>query len=548
MIEKFAEAAWRVQQAGFDGVELHAAHGYLISQFMSPYLNRRIDRFGGSFENRMRFPLAIIASIQKKCGMDFPIFVRYSIDEFLDGSRRLDESILVAQEFEKAGVVCLDLSCCIQETPGAGFCPMPYDEGWQVEAAATIKNAVSIPTICNRVLRNPDYCESILEQGKADMVGLSRQLLADAYWPIKSSMGKPEEIRRCISCLTGCWQESMMAKKEIQCAINPACGHMEFDSMEPAPTPLNVAVVGGGPAGMEAARIATVRGHKVTIFEKTMELGGAILGCCVVPGKQKMKWYADWIREQIKKLGVEVKLGTTPSIEDLKGYDIVLNATGASSYVPSCVGADNPMVVPFEQAVACPKVNCEYHPGDRTMRKLGGRVLLWGDHFAAVDTAEFLASIGKEVTIVTEKKELGSRLDVIHMYVTRKNFKQEQAEGLEDKKTFAHPVKVYESSTVSEIKDGCVVVMTANFERIEIPIDNVVSCHVKPNDEFFGEMLEAGLKVVNAGDSVSPRNLHAAVDDGAEFGLTLDEKSLLWNPNNAVLNQVPLDVYGMLTR
>ncbi len=548
MIEKFSDAAWRIQAAGFDGIELHAAHGYLISQFMSPYLNRRIDRFGGSFENRMRFPLAIIASIQKKCGKDWPIFVRYSIDEFLDGSRRLDESILVAQEFEKAGVACLDLSCCIQETPGAGFCPMPYDEGWQVEAAATIKNAVSIPTICNRVLRNPDYCDDILAAGKADMVGLSRQLLADPYWPIKAAMGKPDEIRKCISCLTGCWQESMMAKKEIQCAINPACGHMEFDNIQPAPNPLSVAVVGGGPAGMEAARIATVRGHKVTIFEKTGELGGAILGCCVVPGKQKMKWYADWIRSQIKKLGVDVKLKCTPTIEQLKAYDIVLNATGARSYVPQCAGADHPMVVPFEEAVACPKVNCEYHPGERTMKKLGQKVLLWGDHFAAVDTAEFLASIGKEVIIVTEQKELGSKLDVIHMYVTRKNFRQEHAEGLEDQKTFAHPVTVYESSTVSQIKDGAVVIIGSGFERHEIAVDNVVSCHVRANDEFFTEMLQAGIKVVNAGDSVSPRNLHAAVDDGAEFGLTLDEKALIWNPNNAVLNQVPLDVYGMLTR
>lgn len=548
MIEKFSDAAWRVKQAGFDGVELHAAHGYLISQFMSPYLNRRNDRFGGSFENRMRFPLAIVASILNKCGRSFPVLVRYSIDEFLEGSRRLDESILVAQEFEKAGVAALDLSCCIQETPGAGFCPMQYDEGWQVEAAHEIKRAVSIPTICNRVLRNPDYCERLLAEGKADMVGLSRQILADPYWPVKAAMGKTDEIRRCISCLTGCWQESMMAKREIQCAINPACGHMEFDRLKPAERPMRVAVVGGGPAGMEAARIATVRGHDVTIFEKTGELGGAILGCCVVPGKEKMKWYADWVRGQIKKLGVKVELCHAPKPQELRGFDMVLNATGAASYLPDCIGSDSAMIVPFESVLACPKRACEFYPGRRTMAKVGERVLVWGDHFAAVDTAVFLASIGKQVIVVTEGKQLGAALEVIHMYVTRKDFGQEHAEGLEDKPANRYPVRVLESTTVYQIKEGSVVVMDQTFHKSKIAVDTVVNCHVRPNTETFESLVAAGLPVVNAGDSVAVRNLHCAVDEGARFGLTLDEKTLLWNPNHAVINELPLDVYGMLVR
>lgn len=544
MVDKFSEAAWRVKQAGFDGVELHAAHGYLISQFMSPYLNKRIDRWGGSFENRMRFPLAIISSIQKKCGKSFPILVRFSADEWVDGGRELSESVKMAVEFERAGVSALDLSQCIQESPGAGFDPMYYPEGWTVYASKAVKKAVLIPVINSHSFRNPEYCDKVIADGDTDMIGLARQLLCDPYWPMKAYLGKPEQIRRCISCLTGCWQESMMAKKEIGCAINPACGHAEFDRLTPVDIPLNVGIVGGGPAGMEAARIATVRGHKVVLFEKSGELGGAILGCCMVPGKEKMKWYADWIRGQIRDLGVEVHLNVCPTVEELKAFDIVLNATGASSYVPECIGSER--VLPFEEVIACPKVNCPYHPKNRTMRKLGERVLVWGDHYAAADTAAALASIGKDVTIVTDTREFGSDIEVIHMYVLRKRFQQTDAEAL-NSKPFKYPVKVYENSTVYSVEAEKVTLMDKGFKRTEIAIDDVVTCHTSPNIGLFEELRKAGVPVVNAGDSKAPRNLHAAVMEGATFGLKLEEQ-LLMNPNHSVVNELPADVRRQLSR
>lgn len=544
MVDKFSEAAWRVKQAGFDGVELHAAHGYLISQFMSPYLNKRNDRWGGSFENRMRFPLAIISSIQKKCGKNFPILVRYSADEWVEGGRELEESVRMAVEFERAGVAALDLSQCIQESPGAGFDPMYYPEGWTVYASQAVKKAVSIPVINSHTFRNPDYCDHLVESGDTDMIGLARQLLCDPYWPMKAYMGKPEQIRRCISCLTGCWQESMMAKKEIGCAINPACGHMEFDDLKPAAAPLKVGIVGGGPAGMEAARIATVRGHKVTLFEKTGELGGAILGCCMAPGKEKMKWYADWIRGQIKDLNVDVRLHTCPTVEQLKEFAVVLNATGAVSYVPECIGAER--VVPFEEAIACPKVTCPFHPKDRKMRKTGEKVLVWGDHYAAADTAAALAGMGKEVTIVTDKKEFAASVEVIHMYVLRKRFAQTDAEALHSE-PFKYPVKVYENSTVYSIEEGKVVLMDKNFQRTELAIDDVITCNTRSNTALFDELMAAGVPVVNAGDSKAPRNLHAAVMEGATFGLKLEE-SVLMNPNHSVVDDLPADVRGQLLR
>ena len=546
MINTFAEAAWRVKQAGFDGVELHAAHGYLISDFMSPYLNKRNDRFGGSFENRMRFLLAICSEIKGRCGKDFPLLVRYSVDEWVPGGRELEESIEVAKALEEAGVDALDLSQCIQESPGAGFDPMQYPEGWTMYASEAIKKAVKIPVLNSHSLRNPEYCDRMIAEGKTDIVGLSRQLLCDPYWPIKAQYGKVEDIRRCISCLEGCWQESMMAQKEITCAINPACGRMEYDALKKTENPKKIAVVGGGPAGMEAARRASLLGHKVTLFEKTGELGGAILGCCMAPGKEKMKWYADWIRTQIAKSDVEVKMNHEATLKDLKGFDFVVNATGALSYIPEGVYGKTDKIKHFEPVIACPKVNCPYHPEGRMPEKVGNTVVVWGDNYPAIDTATFLASVGKKVYIVTDQKEFGSATEVIHMYVTRKRFAQTDAEAL-DSKPYKYPVTVIENSRIREVRDGEIVVEDKAFNEQVIKCDDVVTCYVRPNIDLYEKLTKAGLTVFNIGDSECPGNLSHAVHSAGEFVLNFDDSFIL-NPNGAFIKDVPLELKEMLER
>jgi len=545
LVDLFSEAAWRVKQAGFDAVELHAAHGYLLSEFMSPLLNRRTDRFGGSLENRMRFPLAIVDQIRRKCGRNFPVLVRYSFDEWVPGGRTLEEGVEIARMLEQAGCAAIDISMCIQESPGAGFDPMPYPQGWTTYAAEAVKQAVRIPVITSHSLRDPDYCEQILAEGKTDLVGLARQLLADPYWPVKARLGRDKEIRRCISCLGGCWQESLMAKKEIACSINAACGNPAYARMKRTTRPVRVAVVGGGPAGMEAARIATERGHAVTLFERSDELGGALLYCCLVPGKEKMRWYLDWIRDQLLELRVDVRLGHSPSLDELRSFEVVLNATGAHSFVPPVTG-ETERVVPFEEAMACPKVACECHPGGRRMRKLGTRVVLWGDGYPATDTAAFLASIGKQVTIVTENREFAAECEVIHLYVLRKRFAQGDAEALHSR-PYRYPVNVITSTTVDQIRDGELVLRDRDFRRSTLVFDDLVSCHLRPETGLFDELRAAGVPVINAGDAVRPRNLYWAVKEGSGFGLAVDEH-LLFNPNHAILNEVPLDVLGQLTR
>ena len=545
LVDLFSEAAWRVRQAGFDAVELHAAHGYLLSEFMSPLLNRRTDRFGGTLENRMRFTLAVVDQIHRKCGRAFPVLVRYSFEEFVPGGRELGEGVEIARMLEQAGCAAVDISQGIQESPGAGFDPMQYPQGWATYAAAAVKKAIRIPVITSHSLRDPEYCEQILAEGRTDLVGLSRQLLADPYWPIKAQMGRVQSIRKCISCLGGCWQESLMAKHEIQCSINAACGNPAYSGMKRTEKPIRVAIVGGGPAGMEAARVATERGHPVTLFEKAGELGGALLFCCLVPGKEKMRWYLDWIRGQLLELRVDVRLDHAPTVDELRGFDVVLNATGAESYVPDVAGRRD-LVVPFEDAMACPKVACECHPGRRKLVKLGNRVLLWGDHYAAADTAAFLGAHGKQVTIVTDRHEFAADCEVIHMYVLRKRFAQGDAEVLTSK-PFRHPVEIITSSTVREIREGEVVIEDASFARTTLAVDSIVACQTRPSAGLFEELRVAGVHVMNVGDAVRPRTLYHAVKEGSAFGLALDEH-MLFNPNHAFVNELPIDVLGQLTR
>jgi 2,4-dienoyl-CoA reductase-like NADH-dependent reductase (Old Yellow Enzyme family)/thioredoxin reductase len=543
LIDKFAEGAWRLQTAGFDAVELHGAHGYLIAQFMSPYVNKRNDRFGGSFLSRMRFPLEIIHAIQFKCGKDFPIGIRYSGEEYIEGGRVLEETVRAARLFEEHGVSYLDISAGIFEVPGPTMDPMYYPQGWNTYTAEEVKKNVKVPVITSHTLRDPDYCEKILAEGKTDLVGFSRQMIADPYWANKAKAGQKDEIRKCISCLVGCWQESLMIRREMRCAINPAVGDERFIHFGPAEKKFNVAVVGGGPGGMEAARIATLRGHKVTIFEQSEELGGAILYCCTVHGKSKMRWYADWQRRQIAKLGVEVKYKSVPTPEELKKYDAVAVATGASVKRPDIRGINSSRVCTFEDVLRCKMKNCEYWPkgGKAEPASVGDTVLVWGDYYGAADAAEKLAYEGKKVYAVTPHREYAPWMEPCHKDVMVKRFAGGNGEALTGK-TFAHPVTVIPNSSVIEIKDnGEVILVDGAFERSVLKVDNVVLADVVADDALYQRYAAAGLTVVKIGDVKKVRNLRGAVTDGANLGLALD-KDLRLNANLAVIADLPTDI------
>jgi NADPH-dependent 2,4-dienoyl-CoA reductase/sulfur reductase-like enzyme len=488
----------------------------------------------------MRFPLEVIDRIKRKCGPDFPIMVRYSGEEWMPGSRFIDESKEIAKMFEAAGVAALDISAGIFDAPGPTMDPMYYQEGWNTYTAEAIKSVVSIPVITSHTLRNPEYCEKIVAEGKTDMVGLSRQLIADPYWANKAYAGKVDDIRKCTSCLIGCWKESLMIKREMRCAINPATGDTRFLDLQPAKTKMKVAVVGGGIAGMEAARIATLRGHAVTIFEKDNELGGILRTCCMVPAKQKFRWYLDWMRRQIAQLKVDVRLKTDAEKEDLSKFDVVLAGTGAKTLAPDVPGIEK--AVKFEDVLICARKNCEYWPkeGKPEPAKTGQKVLVWGNHYSASDTAEALAMRGKEVIIVTEDPEFCPDIEPIHREVMKMRFAGGNAQALEGT-PIKIPVVIRLKTTVTEIKDGSVVLMNERFEKETLNVDTVVLAKQVPAECLFESFKAKGLKVRNLGDSREVRNVRNAMTDGAEAGLMVDE-GIFMNANGVLSSCLPTDV------
>ena len=336
-----------------------------------------------------------------------------------------------------------------------------------------------------------------------------------------------------------------MIKRHMRCAINPAVGDERFIHFGPAEKKHTVAIVGGGPAGLEAARIAALRGHTVTTFEKSNELGGAILCCCTVHGKNKMRWYADWIRQQCARLGVAVKYESVPKPEELKKFDVVLVAHGGTVTRPDIPGIDSERVCTFEDVLRCRNTTCEYWPkgGKPAPAAVGDTVLIWGDHYGAVDSAEKLGMEGRKVIIVTEHKEFGLWVEPCHKDVMMKRFRGGQGEGLTSK-TFDHPVTIIADSTIQEIrKDGVVVLINGRFERSTIKVDSVVLATVTADDGLYQSYRAAGLLVTRIGDAKKVRNLRGAVTDGANIGLTLDT-GLQSNANGALISNLPTEMRG----
>lgn len=488
LVEKFGDTALRAKKAGFDGVEVHGAHGYLIAQFMSRYSNKRTDRYGGSLERRLRFPLEIIANIRKKCGKDFTVGFRISANEYVEGGRTLAETKAAALILEKAGVDLLHVSAGVYGSAWAIIPPMNIPNAWIVDDAAEVKKLVKIPVITIGRINDPYLAESILLSGKADLIAMGRASLADPELPNKFKEGRSEDIRHCIGCQQGCL-EILFRNEPIRCLVNPSCGFESRNELIPTPHPKRITVVGGGPAGLEAARAARIRGHQVTLYEKNSFLGGQFALAAIPPSKGDISSYPAWAGEQLKKLGVIVKLNT-PYTADLCSHerpDIVIMAAGSKPARPAIPGIHLPHVVTAEEVLL-------------GQVQVGSDVIVAGGGMIGSETASYLGAYGKNVTIIEMLPEIAQEEET-----TRKGFLMKM---LEEQK-----VKMLTNCELMEIKESSARVACGD-EVIDLPAQTIVLALGLKENLHLQEELSELTEVRSVGDALKTRTALEAIREG----------------------------------
>ena len=398
VIGQFADAARRAKACGFDAIEIHGAHGYLINQFLSGFSNKRCDEYGGSVANRGRFAREVVRAVREAVGPDYPISFRFNVCDHVPGGIGITEACAFARMLEEAGV---DMLNCSQGTPSSRSVitpPAAVEPAYYAHDAAAIKKAVNIPTAVVGRIADPDVAEEVVASGMADFVGMGRAAIADPHFPRKVAEGRPEDIIQCIACLRGCAGESRRGHT-VHCALNPLTGReIEYDDKfaKLVTEPKRVMVIGGGIAGMQAALTAARYGHEVVLIEASSDLGGQWNMAAMPPGKHVLSSFAAWQRTQMRKLGVKVTLNTQATAEMVLAAnpDAVVVATGSASFIPSIPGLDESDKVVDARGVLS---------GEATLH---GRVVVLGGGLVGAETADLLASEGCAVTVV----EMGSQI------------------------------------------------------------------------------------------------------------------------------------------
>jgi len=494
VVHAFASAALRAKKAGFDAVEIHGAHGYLLNQFLSPFSNQRTDEYGGSEENRSRFVLEIITEARKAVGKDFPIIVRFSADELVRGGFDLEFTKHLAPRLVQAGADALHVSVGVYSTPGSlSIASMDTPPGFNLFRARAIKEVVGVPVIGVGRISDVALAEEAIARGDADLISFGRQHLTDPDFIRKAKEGRLSDIRPCVACNQGCIERLTFEMKSATCSFNPECGQ-EFRPLRKADAPKKIWVVGAGPAGLSAAIAAAERGHAVMVFEQDDSPGGQLRSASRPPHKEGFWSWVEWALRRLERLGVEIRLNQAVTEQMLLSDrpDAVILATGAYPVTANIPGLDGPMVLDARDVLV----------GKATAKS---PAVILGAGYVGMETADFLAEKGIETTIVEMLPNPPVGKLTAHGYWLHKRIKEGGG-----KMYFGAKVTSIEKDAVHFSKGG---------EDTTVKAASVITAMGAKSDTGLKDILDrTGFPYAVAGDVNSPRRILEAIHEGHRAG------------------------------
>ena len=506
IVKKYGEAAKRAQIAGFDAVEIHAGHSYLLSQFLSPLTNKRTDEFGGSAENRARFTRLVIDEVRKQVGPFFPIFVRISADEFLDGGNTLDDCIDYLQYFgDNVDVydVSAGLNGSIQYQLDANYMP----DGWRSYMARRVKEAYGKPVVTVGNIRDPQVAEDILARVDADLIGMGRGLIADPDWVNKVEFGHEDDIRKCISCNVGCAGHRIGLNQPIRCTVNPAVNSGADYYKHKVNKPCNVVVVGGGTAGLEAACTAAEVGCTTFLIEKSNQLGGLASIISNIPDKTRMKDFPKYLIHRASKLhNLFIFKNTEANVDLVKNLnpDIIVNATGSTPTLPPITGLHDLVDKEGTRVATVLKMieRMDTYPEDMK----GQKVAVVGGGAVGLDVMEYFTEKGADVTMIEMLPIIGNGLDPVTKCDTQTKMKK-------------YNVKQMTKTALQEVHNDKFVVKNPEGEIEDVPFDYGFIClGMRASTPVLKDLEEAyadtNVEVYNIGDSKRARRIIEGTTEG----------------------------------
>lgn len=518
IVKKYGEAARRAQVAGFDAVEIHAGHSYLISQFLSPTTNNRTDEFGGSKENRARFAKMVMDEVRSQVGPMFPIMIRISADELVEGGNTLEDTLELLEYFaEEADIIDVSagLTGSIQYQIDANY----LKDGWRSFMAKAVKEKFNKPVITTGNIRNPKIAEEILEDGDADLIGMGRGLIAEPEWVNKVESGREDELRKCISCNIGCAGHRIGINKPIRCTINPAINIGEGYKKEKIKNSCNVVVIGGGTAGLEAACTAAEVGCTTFLIEKKDVLGGLAHEISKIPDKNRLADFPNYLINRASKLNNLFVFKNREA--DIKFIDslnpnIIVNATGSNPLLPSIKGLKEAMEKENSKVASIKEMieNIPNYPEDMT----GKKVVVIGGGAVGLDVVEFFAPRNAKISIVEMQPVIGKDLDPVTKV---------QTSTLIEK----YDVLELTNTALLEVKDNSFIVRRDGKEE-ELEFDYGFVClGMRANAPVLESLREnfdsSKVEIVNIGDSVRARRIIEGVQEGRNILNTLRKRNYL---------------------